>query len=388
MNYVPFCSQGLTTYIPTRLLSSRDSELLALNRFALSSATSSPSLSMATVHGPVSASHPSPFRSTHNASHPRVSYQPPVSLTTLSPGRFSHFTSQVPSAKPPSTQPTSSRQDPFYGHEQTSKLCARFITHLFACPEYPPSSSNSTVKLPHFIAYALHRTKLHASVTFAALVLLQRLKARFPTARGSSGHRLFVSAFMLASKVICDDTYSNKSWSIVAQGMFQLREINQMEREMCQYLEWELNVDPITLREFEEMIRKDFVGPGPYPTYILPSTKKSTPPPTANPFASPSNTTPSPSYGQRHPSPPKPVFPPAPYPTMAYVTPPDTPPTPTYSASTSPASSASPPTPPGIEDLTAKIVSASSSPGLAKAEAPPVVHSKSKMFAFASPAEW
>ncbi|KAF8136218.1 hypothetical protein EV363DRAFT_1143854, partial [Boletus edulis] len=62
----------------------------------------------------------------------------------------------------------------------TSKLCTHFITHLFACPEYPPSSlNNSTVKL----AYALHRTKLHASVTFAALVLLQRLKAHFPTAR-------------------------------------------------------------------------------------------------------------------------------------------------------------------------------------------------------------
>ncbi|KAG1802201.1 uncharacterized protein HD556DRAFT_1217878, partial [Suillus plorans] len=67
------------------------------------------------------------------------------------------------------------------------------------------------------------------SLTFAALILLQRLKARFPTARGSSSHHLFVSAFMLASK----------SWSIVTQGMFQLREINQMEREMCQYLEWE-----------------------------------------------------------------------------------------------------------------------------------------------------
>ncbi|KAG1851941.1 hypothetical protein F4604DRAFT_1592179 [Suillus subluteus] len=36
---------------------------------------------------------------------------------------------------------------------------------------------------------------------------------------------------MLTSKVICDDTYSNKSWSIVAQGMFQLREINQVRRQ-------------------------------------------------------------------------------------------------------------------------------------------------------------
>ena len=57
---------------------------------------------------------------------------------------------------------------------------------------------------------------------------------------------------MLASKVIRDDAYSNKSWSIVTQGMFQLREITQMEKEMCQYLEWGLNVDPATLKEFEE----------------------------------------------------------------------------------------------------------------------------------------
>jgi hypothetical protein len=69
-------------------------------------------------------------------------------------------------------------------------------------------------------------------------------------------------------------------------------------------------VNPVTLREFEDVIRKDFVSPGPYPTYILPSTKKSTLPPTANPFAAPSNTSASPSYGQRYPSPPKPVFPP------------------------------------------------------------------------------
>ncbi|KAI9433605.1 hypothetical protein BJY52DRAFT_1132160, partial [Lactarius psammicola] len=58
--------------------------------------------------------------------------------------------------------------------------------------------------LDHFIAYAPHHTRLHPSVTFAALYLLQRLKVRFPTM--SSGHRLFISAFIL--KTICDNTYS------------------------------------------------------------------------------------------------------------------------------------------------------------------------------------
>jgi hypothetical protein len=33
----------------------------------------------------------------------------------------------------------------------------------------------------------------------------------------------------------------------MGQGMFALQEINQMEQEMCSYLEWQLNVDPSML---------------------------------------------------------------------------------------------------------------------------------------------
>jgi len=39
---------------------------------------------------------------------------------------------------------------------------------------------------------------------------------------------------MIASEVICDDTYS---WTVVVQATFTLREINQMQREMCGYLD-------------------------------------------------------------------------------------------------------------------------------------------------------
>ena len=68
------------------------------------------------------------------------------------------------------------------------------------------------------------------------------------------GHRLFISAFMLSSKIICDDTYSNKSWP----SMFTLREIKQMERAMCSYVEWQLNVDPSMLRDFQHRVQQDF----------------------------------------------------------------------------------------------------------------------------------
>jgi hypothetical protein len=40
-----------------------------------------------------------------------------------------------------------------------------------------------------------------------------------------------------------------KTLGIVAQGMFQLREINQMEREMCQYLLTQLTFFPHHLRQ-------------------------------------------------------------------------------------------------------------------------------------------
>ena len=87
-------------------------------------------------------------------------------------------------------------------------------------------------------------------MTFAALYPLQHLKARFPTAKGSLGHHLFISAFMLTSEIICDDTYSSKLWCIVGQGTFALWEINQMEGEMCSYLEQQFNVDLTTLHDF------------------------------------------------------------------------------------------------------------------------------------------
>ncbi|GAW00551.1 alternative cyclin pcl12 [Lentinula edodes] len=222
----------------------------------------------------------------------------------------------------------------------------------------------------------------------------QRLKARFPTARGSSGHRLFISAFMIASKVICDDTYSNKSWSIVAQGMFTLREINQMEREMCNYLDWELTVDNPILADFTTMVKEDFSSSqGPYPTYPLKvvskraakaasTSTKSTPIPEHNSTTSP--------IPIGHPSsprkPPQSLVPPRKgSPTIDMS--PDTPAS-SYSDTTSPATSSSPQTPIGDEDFSAKIRDNDYPLGFSITEKHMGAALKSKTFAFAVPAVW
>ncbi|KLO05488.1 hypothetical protein SCHPADRAFT_808302, partial [Schizopora paradoxa] len=149
----------------------------------------------------------------------------------------------------------------YYGHEKAANICARFVAFTFGCPEIlppPPQQQSSSSGTPAPTPSAPNRSRLPPSVTYTALALLHCLKMRFAHAPGSSGHQLFLSAFMLASKVVCNDTYSNKSWAVVGQGMFALREINQMEREMCGYLEWQLNVPKEDLEAFEREVRRVF----------------------------------------------------------------------------------------------------------------------------------
>ncbi|KAI5479231.1 alternative cyclin Pcl12 [Pseudohyphozyma bogoriensis] len=163
---------------------------------------------------------------------------------------------------------SSSTQDRFYGFRDLAELCEHVIQSLFSCPasastqpapamsigvgrpgiDTPPLSPTLGKEQPpplgEFIAYALYRTRLPVSITHQALLLLSRLKARYPSARGTatSPHRLFLSSLMLSSKISMDDTYSNKSWQVVGQGLFSLREVNQMERELFAFLGWNVVV--------------------------------------------------------------------------------------------------------------------------------------------------
>jgi len=183
----------------------------------------------------------------------------------------------VPSAPPqPAPQHKSHPSDPYYGHEELSRVCARFIRHVFNCP--PDSNqpllpngkpTESTISLARFIAYGFHRTRLPSSVAYHALFLLSRLKARYPAASCAFGHRLFLTSYMLSSKVICDDTYSNKSWAIVGQGFYDLRDVNLMEREMIHYLSWDLTISGPDLATFTDRVKATYRKGVPKTAYVV-----------------------------------------------------------------------------------------------------------------------
>lgn len=136
-------------------------------------------------------------------------------------------------------------RDPYGGYGPISILSSSIVTALFpptvSSQRQSPVATETDRHMPQlvdFIAYALYRTRLSDAIVHSALLLLTRLKQRYPAARGtpSSPHRLFLSALMLASKMSMDDTYANKSWVIVGQNLFSLSEVNRMERELFGFL--------------------------------------------------------------------------------------------------------------------------------------------------------
>lgn len=183
-------------------------------------------------------------------------------------------------------------QDPYYGFKDIALICARYICDEFNSIDYIPApepnetidlsaSGRNGVPIPatlaHFIAYVIFRTEHEEPVLIYALALLRRLKHHYPAIRAEGGgHRLFLPAFMIASKFIIDDpqrTYTNKSWVEVGQFMFPLRILNQMETTMCSNLEWNYNIPANDLRQFWGQVRSVYRRPPPYrPDQVVNST--------------------------------------------------------------------------------------------------------------------
>ncbi|KJA23252.1 hypothetical protein HYPSUDRAFT_40058, partial [Hypholoma sublateritium FD-334 SS-4] len=199
---------------------------------------------------------------------------------------------------------------------------------------------------------------------------------------------------MIFSKVMRDDTYSNKSWCIVAQGIFTLREVNQMEREMCNYLDWELTVDDPILTNFEQAVKANFRETRTtYPNYPTTSvSKRAARAEASTPINEKSNSTsPIPTFAtSRTSSSSAKSTPTSTLSKASWSADPKTPdtPSPSYSDSTSPTSTGSPATPVGGPETNPKICGVDSSPSLGQYDIPPAttVHPlKPKMFAFAIP---
>ncbi|KAF7314815.1 Alternative cyclin Pcl12 [Mycena kentingensis (nom. inval.)] len=147
----------------------------------------------------------------------------------------------------------------FDQHAYMAELSSRVLGKLFSCPAHPPESPASPVHLTAFIAYLLRRAKVQECVPYGALLLLWRLKLRFPSAGGCSGHRLMLGALSLASKVLDDFALTSADWSRL--GIFAAREVTRIERELCVLVGWDLAIDGPSLEHMRSTIQLRYGTP-------------------------------------------------------------------------------------------------------------------------------
>ncbi|KAJ2613561.1 hypothetical protein EV177_002475 [Coemansia sp. RSA 1804] len=111
------------------------------------------------------------------------------------------------------------------------------------------AAATTTAPLPSFEEFLKHicrRTRTPLTCMCLALLYLTRLRANHPRSRGSPGssYRLALSSLCVATKYLYDDAYHTCSWVQVSMGLFNQREVNQMEMEFMYFLHYQLGVTP------------------------------------------------------------------------------------------------------------------------------------------------
>lgn len=114
---------------------------------------------------------------------------------------------------------------------------------------YPtPPGSPGCGRLPSlmsFISRLVRHTNVYTSTLLTTVCYLNRLKCILPQdASGlpSTIHRIFLACLILSAKFHNDSSPLNKHWAKYTDGLFSVKDINLMERQLVQLLNWDLRV--------------------------------------------------------------------------------------------------------------------------------------------------
>ena len=143
--------------------------------------------------------------------------------------------------------------------------CVRVVTWLFPYSGSLLLTSQDTdddVGLYHFLRHVLRKTRTQPVVMVSTLLLLLRFRQRRTHGFGLSRRKLLITALMIASKTLCDTTYSNRAWVTAMNHLFTLHEINGMERQFFREMGWRLTISSAELFAFIHMVRAHFGARG------------------------------------------------------------------------------------------------------------------------------
>ncbi|CEG71084.1 hypothetical protein RMATCC62417_06872 [Rhizopus microsporus] len=109
----------------------------------------------------------------------------------------------------------------------------------------PPLSIDKVIPLRSFIESIVTKSHTDTGTLISSLSYARRLKKRLSrTSKGMecTHHRIFLATLIITTKYLHDTALKNKYWVAYA-GMFTANEINLMEKQLLQLLNYDLEID-------------------------------------------------------------------------------------------------------------------------------------------------
>lgn len=154
-------------------------------------------------------------------------------------------------------------------HDMIHKLVVATLQVIPCTGDKSSKSSPGEKSLPSlmtFISRLVRYTNVYSGTLMTTLVYLNKLKQKLPkNALGMpcTRHRIFLSCLILASKFHNDSSPKNVHWASYTDGLFTLKDVNLMERQLLYLLNWDIKVsndDMISqLYKFLEPIKEDII---------------------------------------------------------------------------------------------------------------------------------